>query len=164
MQRDGGRRLLYCDRNARSDAEQVIGDDEIVLVQAGRRGRRFAAIHLGHPVDRRPGVDLAQLCLAVHDDQVQVICAYSSDGRIVANKLRVLEDPKRVLPPYDAILLLSRKGAQNAKLREVLTPLVEKVEPTLMQRANLRVDVDEVSPRIAAREMLAVLNKSPANQ
>jgi len=30
-----------------------------------------------------------------------------------------------------------------------------------MQRANLRVDVDEVSPRVAAREMLAALGKRP---
>jgi osmoprotectant transport system permease protein len=94
---------------------------------------------------------------AIHDNQVQVICAYSSDGRITANKLRVLADPKQVLPPYDAILLLSRKGSQNMKLREALTPLVQAVDPATMQRANLRVDVDEQSPRVAARELEATL-------
>ena len=52
-----------------------------------------------------------------------MICAYTSDGRIVEKDLVLLDDPLRVFPPYDAILLLSRKGAQNAKLREALMPL-----------------------------------------
>jgi osmoprotectant transport system permease protein len=94
---------------------------------------------------------------AIKDDHVQVICAYSSDGRIAANKLRVLRDPKRVLPPYDAILLLSRRGSENAPLKEALRALVGKVEPAIMQQANLRVDVDEQSPRVAARQMQAAL-------
>jgi osmoprotectant transport system permease protein len=86
-----------------------------------------------------------------------VICAYSSDGRIAANKLRVLRDPKKVLPPYDAVLLLSRKGSENALLKEALRALVGKLDPAIMQQANLRVDVDEQSPRIAAREIQAAL-------
>jgi osmoprotectant transport system permease protein len=94
---------------------------------------------------------------AIKDDQVQVICAYSSDGRIAANKLRVLRDPKKVLPPYDAILLLSRRGSENAPLKEALRALVGNVDPALMQQANLRVDVDEQSPRVAARELQAAL-------
>jgi osmoprotectant transport system permease protein len=90
---------------------------------------------------------------AIQDDQVQVICAYSSDGRITANKLRILGDPKKVLPPYDAILLLSQKGSQNARLKEALHSLVGKVDPRTMRQANLRVDVEEQSPRTAARKL-----------
>ena len=36
---------------------------------------------------------------------VDVISAFSSDGRIAAFDLVVLDDPRQVLPPYDAVLL-----------------------------------------------------------
>ncbi|MEJ0041410.1 MAG: glycine betaine ABC transporter substrate-binding protein [Rhizomicrobium sp.] len=38
---------------------------------------------------------------------VDVISAFSSDGRIAQYDLKVLTDPKGALPPYDAILLVS---------------------------------------------------------
>ena len=88
---------------------------------------------------------------------VDVICAYLSDGRLTEQGFIVLADPKRAFPPYDAIVLLSRKGAQNEKLRAALTPLVDAVNLDLMRSANLRVDVDKQSPRTAARELLAAL-------
>src|SRR5690606_534222 len=36
--------------------------------------------------------------------EVDVISAFTSDGRIARHKLRVLADPRQALPPYDAIL------------------------------------------------------------
>ena len=35
-----------------------------------------------------------------------MISAFSSDGRIAAQKLTVLTDPRRAIPGYDAILLV----------------------------------------------------------
>lgn len=87
---------------------------------------------------------------------VDVICAYLSDGRL-AEGFDILADPKKAFPPYDAIVLLSRKGAQNAKLREALQPLVAGVNLNAMRRANARVDVDKQSPRTAAKEMLRAI-------
>jgi osmoprotectant transport system permease protein len=92
--------------------------------------------------------------------EVDVICAYLSDGRLTEQGFTVLADPKRAFPPYDAIVLLSRKGAQNEKLRAALTPLIDAVNLDLMRSANLRVDVDKQSPRTAARELLAALPKA----
>ena len=43
---------------------------------------------------------------------VDVVSAYTSDGRIAQFDLTVLDDPKHVIPPYDAILLLAPKRAQ----------------------------------------------------
>ena len=42
---------------------------------------------------------------AVSSKEVDVISAASSDGRIRAYDLVVLEDPQQVIPPYDAIVL-----------------------------------------------------------
>ena len=90
--------------------------------------------------------------------EVDVICAYLSDGRI-AEGFDILGDPKKAFPPYDAIVLLSRKGAQNEKLKDALRPLVQKVDLQAMRRANLRVDVQKQSPRTAARELIAAIEQ-----
>src|SRR5262249_21374859 len=42
---------------------------------------------------------------AAEDDQVDVIVAYTSDGRIPYYHMQLLRDPEGALPPYDALLL-----------------------------------------------------------
>lgn len=105
----------------------------------------------------RTSMDPGLLYDALDRNQVQVIAAYSSDGRLQKLKLRELADPKNAIPPYDAILLLSRKGAENEALRAALLPLVDGVNLETMRRANLRVDVEKESPRRAAGVVLAGL-------
>jgi hypothetical protein len=61
---------------------------------------------------------------AVATKEVDVISAASSDGRIRAYDLVVLEDPQQVIPPYDAIVLISPARASDPVLRRALEPLV----------------------------------------
>jgi osmoprotectant transport system permease protein len=88
---------------------------------------------------------------AVATGNVDVITAFSSDGRIAQYKLKLLSDPKGVLPPYDAVLLISRKHAHDAKLIAALKPLVGAIDLATMQRANLMVDAEKRSPEEVAR-------------
>jgi osmoprotectant transport system permease protein len=74
--------------------------------------------------------------------EVDVISAFSSDGRIAANDLVVLADPQQVILPYDALILIAPKRAADARLRRALQPLVGKISIELMQQANFRVDRD----------------------
>ena len=39
--------------------------------------------------------------------EVDVISAFSTDGRIAAYDLVLLDDPREAIPPYDAVLLLA---------------------------------------------------------
>ncbi len=89
---------------------------------------------------------------AVSSGEVDVISAFSSDGRIAAYDLVVLEDPQQVTLPYDAIVLLAPKRAADATLRRALAPLIDHVPIELMREANQMVDRDEgkVSPAQAA--------------
>jgi osmoprotectant transport system permease protein len=87
---------------------------------------------------------------AVNDGDVDVISAFSSDGRIAEYNLRLLGDPKSALPPYDAVLLLSPKRAHDAKLIAALKPLVGRIDLAAMQRANLMVDRDKRTPEEVA--------------
>lgn len=80
---------------------------------------------------------------AVEEGRVDVITAFSSDGRIAAYDLITLSDPKSAFPPYDALLLLSPRVASNARVVAALAPLIDSISVTAMRQANLLVDRDE---------------------
>jgi osmoprotectant transport system permease protein len=90
---------------------------------------------------------------AVASDDVQVISAFSSDGRIAAQDLVVLEDPLEAILPYDAVLLIAPARADDATLRSALAPLVRAIPIDLMRKASLMVDrpTEKVPPPQAAR-------------
>jgi osmoprotectant transport system permease protein len=89
---------------------------------------------------------------ALETGDVDVISAFSSDGRIAAYGLKLLADPKRAIPAYDAVLLLSPRRANDPLMVRALEPLIGKITPRRMQEANFMVDrdTDKVSPREAA--------------
>ena len=79
---------------------------------------------------------------ALQSGEVDVITAYSSDGRIAAHDLVVLDDPRQTIPPYDAVLLLGPRVADSPGLVETLRPLIGAVTQKRMVRANEQVDVE----------------------
>ena len=94
---------------------------------------------------------------ALQDGQVDVISAFSSDGRIAAQHLVVLSDPKHALPPYDAVILVSPRRASDARLVGALSPLVGAISVQAMRQANYSVDraTDKLTPTAAARALAA---------
>ncbi|MHB8529761.1 MAG: ABC transporter permease/substrate-binding protein [Caulobacteraceae bacterium] len=77
---------------------------------------------------------------ALEEGEADVISAFSSDGRIAADHLVLLGDPRRAIPPYDAVILISPRRARDARLRAALDPLVGTISLVAMQAANLSVD------------------------
>lgn len=71
---------------------------------------------------------------------VDVIAAFSSDGRIAQYDLKLIGDPKQALPPYDAVLLVSPRHANDQKFLAALKPLIGALDLSTMQQANLMVD------------------------
>jgi osmoprotectant transport system permease protein len=96
---------------------------------------------------------------ALSDGEADVISAFSSDGRIAADNLVVLSDPRHAIPPYDAVILISPRRAGDAALRAALTPMVGKVPVESMRAANYSVDRDDgkLSPAQAAKALAAKL-------
>jgi len=90
---------------------------------------------------------------ALSGGEADVISAFSSDGRIAADKLLVLTDPKGAIPPYDAVVLISPKRAGDQRLTRALKPLIGAIPVGAMQAANYSVDRDagKASPAQAAR-------------
>jgi osmoprotectant transport system permease protein len=92
---------------------------------------------------------------------VDVITAFSSDGRIAQFNLKLLADPKQAFPPYDAVILISPKHAHDAKLIAALKPLIGAIDLKTMQQANLMVDrdTDKRSPEDVARWLNSKIGK-----
>jgi osmoprotectant transport system permease protein len=90
---------------------------------------------------------------ALQAGDVDVISAFSSDGRIAADGLELLADPKHAIPSYDAVLLISPRRANDPLMLRALEPLIGKITQQHMQEANFMVDrdTDKVSPRETAR-------------
>jgi osmoprotectant transport system permease protein len=90
---------------------------------------------------------------AVAAGEVDVIAGYTSDGLIAKYNLTVLDDPKHAIPPYDAILLLAPKRAEDAALKAALSPLLGKIDIDTMREANLRASGNNAdsSPESVAR-------------
>jgi osmoprotectant transport system permease protein len=96
---------------------------------------------------------------ALTSGQADVISAFSSDGRIAADDLVVLGDPRHALPPYDAVVLISPKRANDQRLIGALKPLIGKIDVAAMRAANLTVDRDQgkATPAEAAKALEAKL-------
>jgi osmoprotectant transport system substrate-binding protein/osmoprotectant transport system permease protein len=85
-----------------------------------------------------------------------VVAAYTSEGRVAQYDLVVLDDAKHAIPPYDAILLLAPRDANDRALIDALRPLVGGIDVALMREANLRATTGgpDTSPEAVARWML----------
>ena len=92
---------------------------------------------------------------ALADGEADVISAFSSDGRIAADHLVVLTDPRRAIPPYDAVILISPKRANDARLKAALGPLIGAIPVAAIRAANYSVDRDQSkqTPAQAARAL-----------
>jgi glycine betaine/choline ABC-type transport system substrate-binding protein/ABC-type proline/glycine betaine transport system permease subunit len=96
---------------------------------------------------------------AAASGDVDVVSAYTSDGQIAQYDLAVLDDPKRVIPPYDAVLLLSPQHANDAKLIAALKPLIGAIDVGDMRAANLRAATTAATPTDVARRLDDTIRK-----
>ena len=96
-------------------------------------------------------MDHALMYAAIDANRIDVVTAYSTDGRIAAHDLVILKDPKQALPPYDAVLLLSPQAAENKNLIKALMPIIGRISNQLMQQSNMMVDIDKAPTEKAAK-------------
>jgi len=92
---------------------------------------------------------------AIAQGEVDVICAFSTDGRIEAYDLVMLKDDRNFFPPYYASPVVNLRALEvYPELRGALAPLSGALSDTTMQRLNLEVDEKGRSPEEVAREFL----------
>jgi osmoprotectant transport system permease protein len=100
---------------------------------------------------------------ALADGEADVISAFSSDGRIQADHLVVLTDPRHALPPYDAVILIAPGRRHDMRLIAALKPLIGAIDVEIMRAANYSVDrdKDKLSP-VQAAGMLQTKLQAPS--
>jgi osmoprotectant transport system permease protein len=107
------------------------------------------------PRERRT-MDPSLLYQAIAARQVDVITAYSSDGRIASLDLVTLADDRSAIPPYDAVVLVGPRVARE--IPEVVTALrglEGSIDEARMRALNRQVDEQRWSPKAAAEAFLA---------
>jgi osmoprotectant transport system substrate-binding protein/osmoprotectant transport system permease protein len=99
---------------------------------------------------------------AVSNRSVDVISAFSTDGRIAAFDLMILKDDRGAIPPYDAILLAGSKlERRHPEAVPALRELVGKIDAAAMRRMNRAVDEEGKSPGAVAQGFLDSLWAAP---
>ncbi|MFC0107461.1 glycine betaine ABC transporter substrate-binding protein [Kibdelosporangium aridum] len=80
---------------------------------------------------------------------------FTTDGRILALNLVVLEDDKKFFPQYNATITL-RKDFNEAhpQVAQVMAPILAKLDNDTMRKLNAEVDVDGRDPAVVARDWL----------
>jgi osmoprotectant transport system permease protein len=117
----------------------------------GREEWRAVEAAYGLAFREKRSMDPSLLYQAVEARQVDAITAYSSDGRIDALGLVVLEDEKRAIPPYDAVVLASPRLAREAPdVLDALRSLEGAIDVATMRALSRRVDELGESPAAAA--------------
>lgn len=86
--------------------------------------------------------DVSLMYTAVDERQVDVISAYTTDGRVAAFDLLLLDDPRNALLSYDGLVLASAEAASQPAFMQAIESIVDNIPDAAMRQANRLVDVD----------------------
>ena len=103
---------------------------------------------------------------AAYEKQLDVISGYSTDGRLKAYDLIVLDDDKVIFPPYYAAPIVRQDVLQNfPELEPTLNLLAGRINDSIMTELNYRVDYLKQLPEKVAKDFLVEqhLYKEPRN-
>jgi len=100
-------------------------------------------------------LDPALMYQAIANGEVDVICAFATDGRLAAFALQPLQDDRGFFPPYQAAPVIRTEVLKtHPELRQVLDQLAGLLDDATMQRLNFEVDEKKQRPSDIAREFL----------
>lgn len=92
---------------------------------------------------------------AVKKGDVDVIPAFTTDGRIERFDLAITEDDLGFFPKYDAVPIVREETLEKyPELEDALNGLAGKISVEDMQKMNARVDIDGVKAEDVARDFL----------
>ncbi len=102
-------------------------------------------------VDLEPSI----MYRAIANKEVDVICAFATDGRIESYELYVLADDKHFFPPYQAAPIVRNDLLKKfPKLEKLLNTWAGKLNDETMQQLNYQVDELKRSPHNVAEIFL----------
>lgn len=100
-------------------------------------------------------MSLGLLYTALADEEIDVGLGYSTDGQIEAANLVLLEDDRRLFPPYDASPLAKKEVLEAyPELENILLKLEGKIDEEQMQQLNYLSEYYLLEPRTVAHSWL----------
>lgn len=109
-------------------------------------------------------MDASLMYQAVAAGDVDVISAFSTDGRIEAFDLKILQDDRGAIPPYDAVILAGpRLVRDRPDVIAVLRQLAGTIDADRMRRMNFAVDENGADPATVAEAFRRDLRTTKAN-
>jgi len=92
---------------------------------------------------------------ALTNKDLDVSYGFATDWQISDNKLVVLEDDKKLFPPYYLVPVVRQDAlAKNPKIAEVLNKISPLLDNETMRQLNAKVDRDKEEPGEVAAEFL----------
>lgn len=92
---------------------------------------------------------------ALKNNKLDVAVGYSTDGRIAAYDLKILEDDRKFFPPYDGSPLANEQLIKdNPEIDKALKKLEGKISTEEMQKLNYEADGKGKEPAVIAEEYL----------
>ena len=92
---------------------------------------------------------------ALKNERVDVAVGYSTDGRIKAFDLKVLEDDRQYFPPYQAAPLVKESFVKNyPDAIKAINKLAGKISTSTMTELNSRVDQNKQAEEVVAKAFL----------
>ncbi len=100
-------------------------------------------------------MDAGLVYTALKNGQVFAGLVYTTDGRLSAFNLKLLEDDMHYFPDYTAAPVVSKTYLdKHPELEGLLKPLADLFDDETMRQLNARVDVDHESPSKVAADFL----------
>lgn len=142
-----------------SDLEEIVGDisvgvDNTWLNREGDGYDAFQDIY-GFSFPELYPMTIGLVYSAVSSGEVDVVLGYSTDGRIISEDLVVLEDDKRLFPPYDGAPVVTNETREEyPELDGIFQKLANKIPDDTMQELNFKSDQYLLEPQVVAERWL----------
>jgi osmoprotectant transport system substrate-binding protein len=141
------------DLKAKASQLTLIGPPEFEAREDGLPGlkKAYGDFKLKKFIPADPGLRYKTLTTG----QADVAVGFGTDGEISAFKLVVLEDDKKIFPPYQVAPVVRQEALEkNPGIRDALNTLAPKLTNETMQRLNYEVSSKQREPAEVAKEFL----------
>ncbi|MEC1731920.1 choline ABC transporter substrate-binding lipoprotein OpuBC [Bacillus mojavensis] len=92
---------------------------------------------------------------AVKSGKMDIVLAYSTDGRIKSYDLKMLKDDKQFFPPYDCSPVVPEQVLrEHPELESIIQKMIGKIDTATMQELNYEVDGNLKEPSVVAKDYL----------
>ncbi|MDU2109806.1 MAG: osmoprotectant ABC transporter substrate-binding protein [Peptoniphilus rhinitidis] len=142
-----------------SDLEKLsdkisVGVDTAWITREGDGYKAFEDIY-GYKFKTIYPMDIGLVYTALASGEMDAVLGYSTDGKISSYDLVVLEDDKRLFPPYDCSPVASSEIIEKyPEVEEAILKLMGKISSETMQELNRQADEDLVEPQKVAENFL----------